>query len=262
MKSGMRQSQSGFTLVELAIVLVILGILMASFISSLTTRIETSRHDQAVKELEQIKSALLGYAYSQAAPALPCPDCIKTVASGDCPGVSAAERDGISDYNVNACSVATGDVGTLPWIGLGLGSSDPWGTRYRYWVDPEYADKGGFTLGSGMGIGRIQAPNFLIVTVPPGAASKLLANNVVAVVFSHGRNTLGGISSTNVARPAIPVANIDEANNDDDNVNTTFISRILTSSDSTIAGGEFDDIVVWITEAELKASMLKAHKLP
>ena len=44
--------QSGFTLIEIAVVLVIVGILVGSFIGSITNRIETTRRDNTKKQLE------------------------------------------------------------------------------------------------------------------------------------------------------------------------------------------------------------------
>ena len=63
--------QSGFTLIEIAVVLVIVGVLLGSFIGSFTQRIETTRRDNTKKQLEDIKTALLGFASAKGR--LPCP---------------------------------------------------------------------------------------------------------------------------------------------------------------------------------------------
>ena len=115
-----------------------------------------------------------------------------------------------------------------------------------------------FTLNSVAGSAKIEEPDF--VADVTGATPHDLATSVVAIIFSHGKNGFGGIGENNVAKGAIPVANIDELNNTDDNA--TYYVRPETAAGATIAGGEFDDFVIWISEYELKAKMVEAGKLP
>ena len=58
MESTMFKKQSGFTLIELAIVLVIVGVLIGSFVGTLGARIDTTRRAEAEADLEIIKTAL------------------------------------------------------------------------------------------------------------------------------------------------------------------------------------------------------------
>jgi len=252
--------QNGFTLVELAIVLVIVSVLIGSFIGTLTARIENAKKIETREELGEIKQAMMAYAFVNGS--LPCPDC--DVADGNC--VAGDVGDGIADFNVTECKENEG-AGNVPWVTLGLGRSDAWGTHYRYAVQNAYADQTtAFTLdnvpvGTGpAGTAIIQEPDFSIVTVPPGATPKNLATGVVAIIFSAGKNSYGGISEDNIARPAIPAANLDELNNDDDD--QFYYIRPETTSEADIAGKEFDDIVIWISEYELKAKMVEAGALP
>jgi hypothetical protein len=83
------------------------------------------------------------------------------------------------------------------------------------------------------------------------------------VVISHGKNAYGGISTSSIAKEAIPAANDDE----EDNINIVvvddnFVSRPPTDINAATAGGEFDDILIWIPEFELKAKMVEAGRLP
>ena len=249
-------NQYGFTLVELAIVLVIVGVLMGSFIGSLASRIETTRYAETNKELEEIKQGLIGYAFTNGY--LPCPDCI----AGGCPSGANVARDGIDDeVGVGAgCDVANA-TGNIPWARLGMGSGDAWSTRYRYWVDPNYTnDADGITLAPApAGAGSVEEPD--LITDPTGLATQTLANNVVAVIYSHGINRLGGLSTENVLLGVVPpLINIHENENIDDDA--IFHSRPPTIETADIAGGPFDDIVVWISEYELKAKMVEAGVLP
>jgi prepilin-type N-terminal cleavage/methylation domain-containing protein len=244
-------TQRGFTLIELAVVLVIIGVLVGSFLGTLGSRIETTRRADTAAELEHIKLGLLGYAYSNNA--LPCPDCRD---AGACGIAAAAANDGVEDRNgAGACAIA-GATGNLPWVTIGMGSADAWGNRFNYWVDTNFANTlNPFTLADA-------APNGQKIQRRSSDGSLLedLVQRTVAVVVSHGGNGLGAISTEGAARAAIPLANVDElenADNDDD-----FISRPPTAEGATSAGGPYDDIIGWLAEYELKARMIDAGVLP
>lgn len=245
---------SGFTLIELAIVLVIVGVLLGGFIGTLASRIENTRKSQTIDELEEIKQAAMAYAFVNGY--LPCPDCDVAVAGG-C--LAADLNDGVADFIVGGSCKEVQAAGNVPWVTLGLGRSDAWGTRYRYAVQDIYANSGApFSLTSAAGTTSIEEPNFIADAT--GATAKTLADNVVAIILSQGKNGYGGISENNVARSTVPAANLDEANNTDNNA--TYYMRPETTSDAPIAGKEFDDIVIWISEYELKAKMVEAGTLP
>jgi prepilin-type N-terminal cleavage/methylation domain-containing protein len=58
----MKRRQPGFTLIELAIVMLVLTILAAGILVPLTTNIEMKRYESTYKLLDQAKDALIGYA--------------------------------------------------------------------------------------------------------------------------------------------------------------------------------------------------------
>ena len=246
--------QSGFTLIELAIVLVIIGVLVGSFLGTLGSRIDTTRNADAQDDLEMIKTALLGYAVSSGGPFLPCPctaDC--DIDTANPAGLENREADGTC-----TADIAAGSLGYLPWGTLGLKPADSWNTLYSYWVDPEFSDDGtggGSVFGlADVGTGQVRTRS------PDGNDVPLIASNVVAVVLTHGKNAYGGLSVEGVARPVVPAANVDETDNVD--TNSSFISRAPSEAGTTTAGGEFDDIVLWISDYEIKARMVDAGRLP
>ena len=250
------QPVKGFTLIELAVVLVIVGIVLGSFIGTLTSRIDITKKSDAIEELEQIKQSMMAYAFVNGY--FPCPDCDV----GACP--DGIVGDGVADYDDVAnfrCSKNEA-AGNVPWVTLGLGRSDPWSNHYRYAVQNEYADlNNAFTLDGATGppgSASIQEPDFIADAT--GATPHSLADNVVAIIFSHGKNGYGAISEDNLARAAIPAANIDELENTDGDGD--YYMRPETLVDAAIAGKEFDDILIWISEYELKAKMVEAGKLP
>ncbi len=248
------RKQSGFTLIELAIVLVIIGVLIGSFLGTFGSRIDTTRRAEAQADLENIKSALLGYAFSSGGPYLPCP------CTADC-DIDTANPAGLENRRADgSCTAdaAVGYLGYLPWGTLGLKPADSWNTLYRYWVDPDFSDDG---TGAGSvidladtGSGQIRTRN------PAGTTTPLVASNVVAVVFTHGKNAYGGLSVDGIALPAIPAGNVDEMDNTD--ANSEFVSRSPTEVGASSPGGEFDDIVFWISDYEIKARLVEAGMLP
>ena len=240
--------QRGFTLIELAIVLVIIGVLIGSFLGTLGARIDTTKRAETKDDLEVIKTALLGYAFSAApgGPYLPCP------CTTDCDIDTANPQAGLE--NRNAGGTCADARGKLPWGKLGLRPSDAWNSLYEYWVDSKVSVGGGaFDLTkSGSGVIKTRSPD--------GTATPTMANNVVAVVFTRGKNAYGGLSVDGVPRPAIPAGNVDEAENDD--ADSVFVSRTPTPVGATTPGGEFDDIVFWISTYELKARLVEMKLLP
>ena len=230
---------AGFTLIEIAVVLVIVGLLVGSFIGSLADRIDDTRRDNTKKELEEIKRVLIAYAFTRSPPHLPCPD-------------TDATPDGVENRVAGNCAA----TGYLPWGTLGVGFADAWDNRYRYWVNTDYADNVGFLLST-------NDVNSGTVNTRIGNPKQEIINNAVAVVYSHGKNMLGGHSIDDVDRAAIPggPTHFDELENS--NLDRHFISRTPREEGaSAINGGIYDDITVWISSYELKARMVEAGVLP
>jgi len=242
---------TGFTLIELAIVLVIVGVLAGTFLSTLGSRIDTTRRVEATEEMEVIKQALYGYAMTQTNPHLPCPDCRSPI----CPSLGTNfANDGVEDRNGAVCDVGN-FPGNIPWVTLGTGFGDPWNNRYSYWVSPEIVID---DLATGF---KLVTPiTTATIKTRIGVNTPDVSDKAVAVIMSQGKNGYGAVTTQNTATSAVPAANIDEIDNRDGDAE--FYSRAPTEAAAATAGGEFDDIIVWISEYELKAKMVESGKLP
>ena len=231
----------GFSLIEMAFVLVIITLLLGGLLVPFTTQVEQRRIAETQKAMEEIKEALLGYAIAKGH--LPCPavDAINGIAQASCPLEAP-------DVNV---------TGFLPWATLGIARSDAWGRLYRYAVTEDFAKP--FTLDTPDKPDKIN-----LNTRASDGSLTTLASNAAAVVISHGKNGYGGKYEGGISDVA-PAVSADEVTNA---MGTHgFVARPLVppSSPCGAAGQslcEFDDLVVWLSPNVLFNRMVAAGKLP
>lgn len=235
--------QRGFTLTELAVVLVIVALLIGGMLIPLGAQTDLRSYTDAQKLTSDGRDALIGYALSHLAtdnkPYLPCPD--KTTAAG-----AGTANDGMEDRE--ATGACTAQEGNLPWATLGVGALDPWNNRLRYAVHASFSNSTtGFdltTLGS--------AANLFRVCTTAACAGSFLANDLPAVILSHGKNGFGAISSTGAANTAPTLA--EELENTDGD--RDFYSQGFQEPNG------FDDVVTWLPAALLYNRLVTAGKLP
>ena len=234
----------GFSLIEMAFVLVIITLLLGGLLVPFATQVEQRRIAETNKAMEEIKEALIGFALANGR--LPCPDTLLS-------------NDGIEDPQGGPCGGNT--VGNLPWATLGVGASDAWGNRFSYQVSPAFADPvTRFSLNTAGGL-KVCTTN---------ACTSTLANNIPAVIVSYGKNGLGAISANTIG-PAVsittPIGLDEQKNIHFTTAGNVFVSRIHTSSrpsctDGTATPCEFDDLVTWLSPNILFNRMVAAGKLP
>jgi prepilin-type N-terminal cleavage/methylation domain-containing protein len=234
----MNRRQRGFSLVELAVVLVIVGLLIGGLLTPLQMQFEQQRVGDTERGLEDAREALLGYALRNGY--LPCP------------AVSAS--NGLEDRQGNNCRDGKRQ-GLLPWATLGVGKLDAWGHIYRYSVTPAFSNSQAmFDLRT--------ARDITIGTRDPrgNLVTATAVNDIPAVVLSHGRNGFGGFSDAGIRNLSVSSTNVDERTNASTR-GIAFVAR--TRSDNSAApGGEFDDMVVWISPNVLFNRMVSAGTLP
>lgn len=229
--------QSGFSLIELAIVLVIVTLLLGGLAVPLAAQIQARRIAETQKTLAEANEALIGYAMTHPATQpqsryLPCPD---------------INGDGRQDRSGDACSSIIGDVssGYLPWVDLGVGAQDAWGNRLRYAVVAALANKN-----TGFSISTPPPPDPLVFCSSHTclAAVPDVANNLATVVVSHGPNGRGALNLNNAPGNlnAAPGGADEQANLDNDRV---YINRAPTAAGTP--NGEYDDLPIAIPFASL-----------
>ncbi|MBK1680215.1 type II secretion system protein [Rhodocyclus tenuis] len=223
----------GFSLVELAIVLVIVSLLLGGMFISLGTQSEMRAAAEERKQTDDLIEALLGYAASRPGkPYLPCPD---------------TDGDGVGNRNSANCTAYEGGV---PWIDLGVGRVDAWDNRLRYRVTEAFAIDTGFGLATKgtLRVCRAQAC----------AGPDILGSELPAVIVSYGRNGRGATSESGNVNGGPGASDVDELENlDNDN---DFVAHPPTTAGSP--GGEFDDVVVWLSGNILANRMIAAGRLP
>lgn len=227
--------QKGFSLIELAIVLVVMALLLGGLFVPLTAQIEQQRIRETQKAMEEIKEALLGYAIVKGY--FPCPAVSATVGNEDRAGV--------------ACNAGK-RVGFIPWADLGVAKADAWGRLFRYSVNPDFSNSGTkFTL--------ISTGDIAI----KGTTSDVnnIASAIPAVVMSHGKNGYLGTTEQNTIISNASGTNADEQTNAPPSIGTLFVSKTMTEN-TTVTGGEFDDLVTWLSPNILFNRMVAAGRLP
>lgn len=246
---AVKKKNCGFTLIEIAIVLMIVGLLLGGLLPTISGQIEKQRTNETRKQLEEIQQALFGFAVIYGR--LPCPatlasNGVESPAGGDC---------------------TTFQNGYVPAVTMGISGPtnaflllDAWGNPIRYAVtswDRTVApiQNRVFTTTDGMktvGISNL-SPNLLVCANSTtagfdgsncGAGNALTVNpGVPAIIFSTGKNGALGSSGS------------DESANLDNN-------RVYVSHPPTAGTNEFDDLMIWISPNILLNRMVTAGKLP
>jgi prepilin-type N-terminal cleavage/methylation domain-containing protein len=223
---------SGFTLVELAIVLVIVALLTGGLLLGISAQRNVAENAEAQRQLENVREALLGFAMTNGR--LPCPAR---------PDLAAGTED---------CAL---EHGVLPWATLALPETDPWGRRFTYYAGSAFTGAlpagslASFSLSTN-GKANVREP----VPPPlcPPTVGKTIASDLSAVIVSHGSRGAGGRlpDGTRIAGDVC-----DEAENADAaSTNPMFVAGASNAA--------FDDLVVWIAPSILKSKMVAAGRLP
>ncbi len=218
----------GFSLIEMAVVLLIVGLLIGGAVGSLGALQQRQRYSGTEAQLEEIRDALIAFAVVNRR--LPCP---ADPALADTVAGAGLERV------PTAAGCTGGIVGAIPWATLGLPQVDGWGRRFTYRVSAGFAR---------------QAPAFTLAdtgdSTVRNAGAVVLAGNLPAVIVSHGANARGSRGPSGVAAAASPDAR--ELENSDGDAE--FVLDMPSDG--------YDDLVAWVPGTVLAYRMLQAGALP
>lgn len=270
--AGTPKSMGGFSLTELAVVLVIVALLAGYFFSTGTQFIEIGKRKETETKLKAIEEALAGYVAVHGR--LPCPADGSRDLSYSLLGHEHGSAGGCSDNQQN---------GVVPWVTIGLSEADTvdgWNRRFTYrvgqylWVaggmdmtkcDPAGTDSTTATpklcnascastnpglctapdkfLQPGKGLNVMDAAsggNLLM-----SATATPTTTGAAYVLISHGRNMLGSYPAGGGSLLSITGSGDNEAPNANGTGITDFSTKIFVDRDLNEQTGSayFDDIV-------------------
>ena len=236
----------GFTLVELAIVLIIVALMTGGLLLGLSAQRNAAENADAQRQLEVIREALMGFAIANGR--LPCP--------AD-PSLTSANAAVGTEDRPNVTSVCNRSYGVIPWTTLGVTEVDPWGRRFTYFASDKFTKPvptgslASFTLYSGIinpVTGVDDTAGLANIRDDSGSTSKI-ASDLPAVIVSHGANGLGGWQPNGTQLTGTSGNELENADSDQ-----TFIVRTPSAN--------FDDLVTWVVPSVLKSKMVAAGRLP
>jgi prepilin-type N-terminal cleavage/methylation domain-containing protein len=268
--------QSGFTLVEIAIVLLIVTILLGYSVAMFPLQQELKQYRHVDAEMDSVIEHLI--AFAQVNGRLPCPD-----TSGDLNGTGAGVIDGQEDTddlvdNDDGTAVADGLVdnckaffGFLPARTLGMNGKfnsagllvDPWDTGYGNALsDFDFTGVGAVDLVSPNGI-RDEgianlAPDLFVCDDSTEVGTDLDCNDVTGdeVLGSNGEVSAIVIS---IGKDSVIPATSNIQGENIDNFHNGILDKVYIFA---ARRDDYDDVVRWIPTNLLLTKMIEADKLP
>ncbi len=251
--------QHGFNLIELAIVLVIVGLLIGGLVAPLSTRIEQQRVETTAQQLADIRAALTGYALAN--DALPCP--------------ATPASNGRASPTATGC---TSQHGFVPAATLALAGArnddqlllDAWGNPIRYSVTASDADGDGnwdFVRPGEMRNVTVAllAPDLRICTTAAGSTATSCASNATtlastapAMLVSMGGDWASTASADELENVGATLGGGPSGRNYAVASDIVFVTH--ARSDAT--GNEFDDVVTWVSPSALYGQLVAGGRLP
>ncbi len=240
MQTKYHNQQSGFSLVELSFVLLIIGIVVGSSIIVGNQQIKQRNIASSYGELKHINKRLKLFA--QRYGRLPCPARINLATSDSEYGREATDcaddspPSGLTRVEYPASSGQYIRIGGVPFKTLNLTdefASDSWGNRYIYAVAEN-------------AISAIDSSVEGVITIQDGSGNTITdkAIYVIASLGETGKGATGHESLT--IDDACDSTNLDKENCDDDGV---FIDDRVNNGD--VAANFFDDYIIWQNRANI-----------
>ena len=259
--------ERGFSLIELAIAIGVMGVLFGAMLVPLVTQLQQRNVSMTEKTLADIKDALLGFAAVNGR--LPCPAVTPTPVGAQ-PG---AENFDTANGGNAANGKCLSNWGFVPARTLGITpvdangfALDAWattGNRIRYAVASDTIGTVTNPLTASDGIktatlASVAAAPPLLYVCDSGSgvaanncnAARTLTSNAVVVIWSVGGNASTGGTGTDEAQNPNP--------RNEGSTDRIFVSHAATD----ITGNPYDDIVTWVSINTLVNRLVGAGQLP
>jgi len=251
-----KHSTAGFTLVEMSVVLIIVGIMIAAFAGPYSIYVKKKQIDGTQRVVETVTDKIGEFRTANGR--YPCPASLTATRDdeeygreSDCESSSVAVGDpvGADGYYIQENTRAVGAtnltqrirVGAVPFRQLNLDESDAYdayGGRLLYAVTEELAQDGQFDISRG-GIQIVDASGASAIE-PPGSAHFIL--------LSHGANQSGAYTQAGALIPCPATGTeAENCNISDEGIYT--VSQKVGRAGAT----EYDDIVSYFTAADVPA---------
>lgn len=223
---------NGFTLIELAIVLIVVSLLSGGALALVGRQIESARdsttraHQRAV--FEALQAFVLG------AGRLPCPADGSAAEGSPDAGRERPEGGG-------SCTVDPSRA-VVPWITLAIAeplSRDGWGRRFLFY--PANGTTGAQLTATGDAGFRTGTGNITILADAGGTPSTTITDQAAFVLMSHGENGDGGYLPTGSRMIGDPSGPAENENQDGDRI---FVDTGFSSDPESY----FDDVLLWRTK--------------
>lgn len=244
------QNRSGFSLTEMAFVLIIIGIVVGVTLSTGSVQLDYAKTSSASNQLETIRQALL--LYRAKSHTLPCPTAGADAPTAATYGIAAAACDPAACPAGLFCTPTNVVIGTVPFKTIGLNPDaavDSWDNKIDYIIDYSHTTNGSY------GLGRI--------AVTDAAGNELTGSAIMGkaifVLVSHGKDGNGGWSKNGTVRIACGGLSLDKENCNNDG---TFISSNFNDNSNA---SYYDDIVLWHSQGgedtdTYRVSQIKAER--
>lgn len=250
-----KNQQSGFTLIEIAMVLGFVAIVMGFGMEALNSWQNINRGRDTLAKMEEIRQYLDDYALTNGF--LPCPARLDVR-----PGAVPSTGTGFGEANCDVTSTGIIDLnnnvvaGTVPVRALNIRehyAGDAWGNKILYVVDRDVTNHAGGSWATGNGDITIRSGR-----PAPGGAYTDITTGAGYVLVSHGPN--GGADNGGATAMKETVSQVCTANNSPDSRNCDLTNGTLAerrifytapyNKDQTLTTGTtnnhfFDDFIMW-----------------
>lgn len=254
-----RKLQRGFSLVEVSIVILIMGLLLGGLMMPLSVQRENARIRTGVEQLATIQTAIEGY----------------TLVNGHLPCPATPPSDGVAAPAGGGCTTQHGFVPATTLDLTGQRNTDnllldPWGSPVRYSVSRTDSNADGswdFVTPGEMRVVTMPAlqPDLVVCSTAAGSSgsacagsNETLSSSAPMVIYSLGKDWSSFSSADQQENVGTTIGGGVSGTNYSVAADVVFVSR----GASDLAGSEFDDLIVWLSPNSLYSRLVDAGHLP